>query len=79
MLDSFNVGGAVQNSIRINEDQYLLIQIRNNSGVRIYDSEKNTFVDPQTGLELQKAEITMTNLLIRALEVKNDNEAQGGK
>ena len=79
VLDSFNVGGVAQNSIRINEDQYLLIQIRNNSGVRIYDSEKNTFVDPQTGLELQKAEITMTNLLIRALEVKNDNEAQGGK
>jgi hypothetical protein len=47
--------------------------------VRVFDEEKRTFVDPQTGLELQKAEITMTNLLIRALDIKNVNKVQGGE
>jgi hypothetical protein len=79
VLDIFSVNGAAQNSIQVKEDQYLLLQIRNNSGVRIFDTEKNAYVDPQTGLELQRAEITMTNLLIRALSVDHGNEAQGGE
>ena len=79
LLDDFRVNGTAQKSVEIKEDQYILLQIRNNSGVRVFDEEKRTFVDPQTGLELQKAEITMTNLLIRALDIKNVNEVQGGE
>jgi hypothetical protein len=74
VLDFFNVNGTAQNSIQIEEGQYLLLQIRNNSGVRIFDTDKQIYVDPQTGLELPKAKITMTNLLVRALEVRTDNE-----
>lgn len=79
VLDIFTVNGSAQNSIQIKEDQYILLQFRNNSGVRIFDEEKNLYVDPQTGLELRKAEITMTNLLIRALDLDHGNEAQGGE
>ena len=79
VLDDFTVDGKIQKSIKINEDQYVLLQIRNNSGVRIFDEENQIFIDPQTGLELQKAEITMTNLLIRALDIKKVNETQGGE
>ena len=75
VLDSFNVDGAAQKSLQINDGQYVLLQIRNNSGVRIFDAEKQLWVDPQTGLELQKAEITMTNLLIRALSIDSSTEA----
>jgi hypothetical protein len=78
VLDDFNVNGKAQKSIEIKEGQYILLQIRNNSGVRVFDDEKKAYVDPQTGLELQKAEITMTNLLVRALEIKNVDESQGG-
>jgi hypothetical protein len=46
--------------------------------VRVFNEEKQIFVDPQTGLELPKANITMTNLLVRALDVKEGNETQGG-
>ena len=77
LLDRFNLNGTAQKSIQIKEDQYVLLQIRNNSGVRVYNAEKQAYVDPQTGLELQKAEITMTNLLIRALDIKNSNKTQG--
>lgn len=79
MLDTFSVNGTTQKSIEINDGQYILLQIRNNSGVRVFDEEKRIFVDPQTGLELQKAEITMTNLLIRALDIKKVTEVQGGE
>ena len=78
VLDVFNVGDRAQKSIQINDGQYILLQIRNNSGVRAFDDEKQIFVDPVTGLELREARITMTNLLIRALEVEDGNEAQGG-
>jgi hypothetical protein len=78
VLDIFRVGETTQKSIEIKEGQYILLQIRNNSGVRIFDEANGKFVDPQTMLELQKAEITMTNLLIRALDIKNENEVQGG-
>ena len=79
MLDSFRVNGITEKSIEIKDGQYILLQIRNNSGVRVFDEEKQVFVDHQTGLELQKAEITMTNLLIRALDIKNASEVQGGE
>jgi hypothetical protein len=79
VLDEFKVDGKIQKSIEINEDQYVLLQIRNNSGVRIFDEENQIFIDPQTGLELQKAEIIMTKLLIRALDIKKVNETQGGE
>ena len=79
VLGSFNVNGKAQESIQINDGQYILLQIRNNSGVRIFDDEKQIFVDQKTGLELQKAEITMTNLLIRALNKTTGGETQGGE
>ena len=78
VLDVFKIGGKTQNSIQINDGQYILLQIRNNSGVRVFNEEKQAYVDGLTGIELPKAEITMTNLLIRALDVKNGDEAQGG-
>ena len=78
VLDEFKVKDLVQKSIEINKGQYILLQIRNNSGVRTFDEEKQAYVDPDTGLELPKAEITMTNLLIRSLDVKEGNETQGG-
>ena len=79
LLDKFVVDGTTQKSIEIKEGQYILLQIRNNSGVRAFDEEKQIFVDFQTGLDLQKIDITMTNLLIRALDIKNVNEVQGGE
>lgn len=79
LLDAFSVDGTTQKSIEIKDGQYILLQIRNNSGVRVFDEEKQTFVDAQTGLELQKAEITLTNLLIRAMDIKNESIVQGGE
>ena len=78
VLDYFKINGETQKSIRINDGQYILLQIRNNSGVRVFDEKENVFVDPDTGLDLPSAEITMTNLLIRALEVQSGEQAQGG-
>ena len=78
MLDHFVINGEAKKSIQINEDQYILLQFRNNSGVRVFNEEKQCYVDPVTALEIPKAEFTMTNLLIRALEVKEGNETQGG-
>ena len=78
VLDEFIVDSLIQKSVKIEDGQYLLLQFRNNSGVRIWNEEKQVFVDPQTSLELQNAEITMTNLLIRALNVENNNEVEGG-
>ena len=71
MLDVFSVNGTSQKSIQINEGQYILLQIRNNSGVR----ELNT----ENGLKLDRAEITMTNLLVRALKIENNTEAKEGE
>ena len=79
VLERFTVDDTTQESIQINDGQYILLQIRNNSGLRIYDEEKQAYVDPQTGLVLQKAEITMTNLLIRSLDTNNENQVQGGE
>ena len=79
VLETFYVNGAVRESIQINDGQYILLQFRNNSGVRVFDEEKQVYVDPQTGMELAPANITMTNLLVRALSVYDENETQGGE
>ena len=78
-LDVFNLDGSNANSVQINQGQYILLQIRNNSGVRVYDEEKKLYIDPQTGLVLERAEVTMTNLLVRALNVDDHREKQGGE
>ena len=73
VLDTFIVDKIAQKSIKIQKGQYILLQIRNNSGVRDFDEKNNIFVDPQTKLPLEKANITMTNLLVRALQVKEED------
>ena len=78
VLDVFKINEVSQKSVQINDGQYILLQIRNNSGVRVFNEEKQAYVDGLTGIELPSAEITMTNLLIRALEVNTGDEAQGG-
>ena len=78
VLDVFKINEVSQKSVQINDGQYILLQIRNNSGVRVFNEEKQAYVDQLTGIELPSAEITMTNLLIRALEVNTGDEAQGG-
>ena len=77
VLDYFKVSDTTQKSIQITKDQYILLQFRNNSGVREFDEKKQAYVDIQTGLELPQAKITVTNLLIRALDVKSGEAAQG--
>ena len=67
-LDSFNVNNTRQSSIQLGAGQFILLQIRNNSGVREYNEANGTYQDPQTGLVPERAEITMTNMLIRALD-----------
>ena len=67
-LDNFRVNGLFEKTIQIKKNQYILLQIRNNSGVREFDAQTGLFVDPQSGFPLDKAEITMTNLLLRAVE-----------
>lgn len=79
VVDAFNIGGQIQKSIQIDDGQYVLLQIRNNSGVRVFDKSKGIYVDEQTGLELQKAEITMTNLLVRSLDTTKGEKRQGGE
>ena len=73
-LDNFKTKTGAQKSIQINSGQYVLLQFKNNC----VDDNKQTYVDPDTNLEIPKAQITMTNLLIRALEIKDGNETQGG-
>ena len=73
-IDVFKTNAGSQKSIQIKSGQYVLLQFKNNC----VEDNKQAYVDPDTGLELSKAEITMTNLLIRALDVKEGNETQGG-
>ena len=73
MLDEFDVNGKAQKSIQINEGQYILMHIRNNSGLRTSDAADQASVEPQTENELQSVKITMTNLLVRTLEIANDD------
>lgn len=68
LLDFFKMNGNNEKSISVEAGQCILLQIRNNSGVR--ELKNGLYVDPQTGLELDKAEITMTNLLVRALKIE---------
>jgi hypothetical protein len=67
-IDTFKINEAYQKSIQLEKNQYILLQIRNNSGVRDLDKETGLLVDPQTGLVLEEANITMTNLLVRAID-----------
>jgi hypothetical protein len=73
VLDEFDVNGQAQKSIQINEGQYILMHIRNNSGLRNPDAEDQASVEPQTENELQSVKITMTNLLVRTLDIANDD------
>ena len=73
MLDEFDVNGKTQKSIQINEGQYILMHIRNNSGLRNPDAADQASVEPQNENELQSVKITMTNLLVRTLEIANDD------
>ena len=78
ILDSFKVSGKTENSIYVNDGQYILLQIRNNSGVRVWNDDSGLWVDEQSGLVLERAEITMTNLLVRALDLETETETKGG-
>jgi hypothetical protein len=71
VLDYFKDGENNKKSITVASGQCILLQIRNNSGVR----ELNT----ENGLRLDRAEITMTNLLVRALEIENNTKAEEGE
>ena len=73
-FDVFLKNEESQKIIQIENGQYILLQFRNNS----VDENKQAYVDPDTGLELPKARFTMTNLLIRAMNVETGNETQGG-
>lgn len=75
-LDYFKINDKIEKSIYVENGQYILLQIRNNSGVRVFDEDKQLYVDEETGLVPDKAEITMTNLLVRALETENKTEAK---
>ena len=71
VLDYFKVDDKNEKSITVASGQCILLQIRNNSGVR----ELNT----ENGQRLDRAEITMTNLLVRALKIENNTEAKEGE
>ena len=73
-LDFFTTKEGAKKSIQINSGHYVLLQFKNNC----VDENGQAYVDTDTALELPKAQITMTNLLIRALDVKEGNETQGG-
>ena len=79
VLDYFKVNDKNEKSISVEAGQCILLQIRNNSGVRVFDDEKKIYVDEQTGEKLDRAKITMTNLLVRALEIENNTEAEEGE
>ena len=70
VLDVFKSNGTTQKSIHITEGDYVLLQFRNNSDASAFDEE--------TGLELERANLTMTNLLIRALDIERSDNSQGG-
>lgn len=75
-LDYFKINGNSEKNISVNKGQYVLLQIRNNGGVRVFDEDKQIYVDPQSGLVLEKAEITLTNLLVRALDPEDEAEVK---
>ena len=70
LIDSFiSADGTASGGIQVKNGAYALIQIRNNSGIRIFDQEKQAYVDSETAEELSGVRLTMTNLLIRAIEL----------
>jgi hypothetical protein len=73
LVEAFLKDGSPLRSLEIKDGQYLLLQIRNNSGVRVYNEDLKAYVDPETGLPLNSARITMTNLLVRTLD-QDDGE-----
>ena len=75
-LDYFKIGSNTEKNISVRKGQYILLQIRNNGGARVFDEEKQLEVDPQSGFVLEKAEITLTNLLVRALDTENETVAK---
>lgn len=74
LVDKFSVGGKSNSSVWVDEGQYILIQFRNNSGIRIYDGDTQSIIDEIIGVPLERAEFTMTNLLVRALELKAETQ-----
>jgi hypothetical protein len=72
LLDYFRNGENNEKSIAVASGQCILLQIRNNSG----DPELN--ID-KTGIKLDRADITMTNLLVRALKIENNTEVEEGE
>lgn len=74
MVDAFMVNGKSRSSIEIEKGQYILIQFRNNNGIRAYNHELQALVDEKTGRKLDSADFTMTNLLVRAIEEEPENE-----
>ena len=78
VLDYFEVDSLLQKSIQINCEngvKYILLEIKNNC---IFGEGDQPYVDPNTSLELEKVEISFTNLLVRALDVKSGDETKGG-
>ena len=68
LLDYFEINNNNEKSIYVEAGQCILLQIRNNSG--------NPELNIENGIKLDRAEITMTNLLVRALEIENNTEAK---
>ena len=77
VLETFSVMGESQKSIQIdsNENKYVVLLFKNNNLPLISDEENNT----NSEAESQGASISMTNLLVRALYVGDDNEAEEGE
>ena len=71
LLESFSVEGAVQQSILIDDGKYIVLQFRNNSDL-MFGADKQEGVSQENGIELKSADITMTNLLVRALTVEDE-------
>ena len=68
LVEIFKEDGVSKDSISVKKDQYILIQFRNNSGIRVLDKTSGGLVDEKSGLALDSTGFTMTNLLIRVLQ-----------
>ena len=78
-LDNFTVNGVPQKSTQVEKGQYILLHFKNNSGIAPSDEKSEGDSDSEADISLPSAEITMTNLLIRALDVEGASDAQGGE
>lgn len=74
LIDEFATGGGSSKSVKVSNGQYILIQFRNNSGDRVFDEKSGALVDRITQTAIEKAEFTMTNLLVRALDSESGGE-----